>query len=179
MLAYLQNRDTYEHDYTRLIVDNISLCFSTRFPVYPSRQVKEYVHPDKFDYWAKVGDQMGFLYTASGPLIRSSYRAGEFYIKNIVKQRKGKVAQWCDSILCRSPSRIVCWTVLCFSNLLLCTQYNIINIVLLYKMIFVMYRLVDVGIISWHHTCTKRRISSSRRIILRATKCSGQYRWQS
>lgn len=40
-------------------------------------QVKEYVTPEKFDYWKKVGDELGFLYTASGPLVRSSYRAGQ------------------------------------------------------------------------------------------------------
>lgn len=61
--------------------------FLYAFPFSP-KQVKEYVHPDKFKYWAKIGEQLGFLYTASGPLVRSSYRAGEFYIKNIVEQRR-------------------------------------------------------------------------------------------
>jgi lipoic acid synthetase len=31
---------------------------------------------------------MGFLYVASGPLVRSSYRAGEFYLKNIIQKRQ-------------------------------------------------------------------------------------------
>lgn len=31
---------------------------------------------------------MGFLYCASGPMVRSSYRAGEYYIKNILKARE-------------------------------------------------------------------------------------------
>lgn len=53
-------------------------------------KVKEYIHPDKFDYWAKIGNDLGFLYTASGPLVRSSYRAGEYYIKHIIDQRKRK-----------------------------------------------------------------------------------------
>jgi len=30
----------------------------------------------------------GFLYTASGPLVRSSYKAGEFYLKSIVESRQ-------------------------------------------------------------------------------------------
>jgi len=38
--------------------------------------VKEYVHPDKFKYFEELGTKMGFLYTASGPLVRSSYKAG-------------------------------------------------------------------------------------------------------
>ncbi|XP_014674720.1 PREDICTED: lipoyl synthase, mitochondrial-like isoform X1 [Priapulus caudatus] len=51
-------------------------------------KVQEYVTPQKFEYWADVGDKMGFAYTASGPLVRSSYRAGEFYIKNLIEGRK-------------------------------------------------------------------------------------------
>ena len=51
-------------------------------------KVNEFVTPEKFDYWKKVGDKLGFLYTASGPLVRSSYKAGEFFIANIVKSRQ-------------------------------------------------------------------------------------------
>mgnify|MGYP001810736828 CR=1 FL=1 len=50
-------------------------------------KVTEYVTPEKFEYWKEVGDKMGFLYTASGPLVRSSYKAGEFFITNILKRR--------------------------------------------------------------------------------------------
>jgi lipoic acid synthetase len=56
----------------------------------PTKQhlkVKEYVPPEKFEFWEEVGERLGFLYTASGPLVRSSYKAGEFYIKNIVEKR--------------------------------------------------------------------------------------------
>ena len=31
---------------------------------------------------------MGFRYVASGPLVRSSYRAGEFFVRSIVSQLK-------------------------------------------------------------------------------------------
>ncbi len=51
-------------------------------------KVAEYVTPEKFAHWETVGGRMGFLYTASGPLVRSSYKAGEFFIKNIVQARK-------------------------------------------------------------------------------------------
>jgi len=51
-------------------------------------KVVEYVTPEKFSQWEKRGNEMGFLYTASGPLVRSSYKAGEFFIKNIVEKRK-------------------------------------------------------------------------------------------
>lgn len=49
-------------------------------------EVKEYVHPDKFKYFKKRAEEMGFLYAASGPFVRSSYRAGELFIKNIIKK---------------------------------------------------------------------------------------------
>lgn len=46
-------------------------------------KVKEYLSPEKFDEWRLYGDQLGFLYTASGPLVRSSYKAGEYILKKI------------------------------------------------------------------------------------------------
>ena len=51
-------------------------------------KVKEYVPPEKFKFWEEIGNQLGFAYTASGPLVRSSYKAGEFFIKNILKERR-------------------------------------------------------------------------------------------
>ena len=44
-------------------------------------KVKEYIHPEKFKEFEKIGEQMGFQYVASGPLVRSSYKAAEFYIQ--------------------------------------------------------------------------------------------------
>lgn len=83
--------------------------------------MEEYVTPEKFAHWEKVGNEMGFVYTASGPLVRSSYKAGEehippcaagavdthivltcffdflllpgeFFLKNLLKQRKAEAA---------------------------------------------------------------------------------------
>ncbi|NXG26839.1 LIAS protein, partial [Dromaius novaehollandiae] len=53
-------------------------------------KVEEYITPEKFKYWEKVGNDLGFHYTASGPLVRSSYKAGEFFLKNLVEKRKTK-----------------------------------------------------------------------------------------
>lgn len=38
--------------------------------------MREYITPEKFKYWEEIGNGLGFAYTASGPLVRSSYRAG-------------------------------------------------------------------------------------------------------
>ncbi|KAJ4945192.1 hypothetical protein JOQ06_013727 [Pogonophryne albipinna] len=55
-------------------------------------KVDEYVTPEKFAHWEKVGNEMGFVYTASGPLVRSSYKAGEFFLKNLLKKRNTDIA---------------------------------------------------------------------------------------
>lgn len=55
-------------------------------------KVEEYISPEKFKEWQKIAEDMGFLYVASGPLVRSSYRAGEFFMKGIIeKQRRQSV----------------------------------------------------------------------------------------
>lgn len=37
-------------------------------------KVDRYVEPKEFESWKKVAEDMGFLYVASGPLVRSSYK---------------------------------------------------------------------------------------------------------
>ena len=51
-------------------------------------KVHEYVTPDKFAELKRIAEGMGFLYVASGPLVRSSFKAGEFFIENILKKRR-------------------------------------------------------------------------------------------
>jgi lipoyl synthase len=51
--------------------------------------VVEYVSPEKFKYWETVGKQLGFKYVASGPLVRSSYKAGEFFLENLIRTERG------------------------------------------------------------------------------------------
>ena len=46
--------------------------------------------PEAFDRWRDAAQAMGFLYVASGPLVRSSYRAGELFVKNVLRGRKPK-----------------------------------------------------------------------------------------
>jgi len=51
--------------------------------------VTTYIHPDKFNWYEEKGLEMGFDYVASGPLVRSSYRAGEHYLQSCLKHRSG------------------------------------------------------------------------------------------
>jgi lipoic acid synthetase len=39
--------------------------------------VVRYVPPEEFEMWGETARHMGFTSVASGPLVRSSYRAGE------------------------------------------------------------------------------------------------------
>ncbi len=48
--------------------------------------VLRYVPPEEFDYYRERGDDMGFLYVASGPLVRSSYRAGEYFVERVLRR---------------------------------------------------------------------------------------------
>jgi lipoyl synthase len=50
--------------------------------------VKEYIAPEKFDSYRKSIEKMGFAYTVAGPFVRSSYKAGELFIKNMVYSRQ-------------------------------------------------------------------------------------------
>ncbi len=53
-------------------------------------KVEEYVTPEKFSWFASEGEALGFKYVASGPLVRSSYRAGEYFIEKILKGERSE-----------------------------------------------------------------------------------------
>ena len=46
-------------------------------PTKKHMKVDRYVDPAEFDTWRTVAEKMGFLYVASGPLVRSSYKVSE------------------------------------------------------------------------------------------------------
>ncbi|NBX68509.1 MAG: lipoyl synthase [Proteobacteria bacterium] len=49
--------------------------------------VEEYIHPDVFKEYEKVGLEKGFLCVPSGPLVRSSYRAAEKFLEGLLRSR--------------------------------------------------------------------------------------------
>lgn len=49
-------------------------------------EVVRFVHPEEFAAWQGEAEALGFRYVASGPLVRSSYRAGEFYLRALVER---------------------------------------------------------------------------------------------
>ncbi|TLX93981.1 MAG: hypothetical protein E6K96_08830 [Thaumarchaeota archaeon] len=51
--------------------------------------VVEFVRPEVFAKYKELGEEMGFKYVASGPLVRSSYRAGELFISSFIQDGEG------------------------------------------------------------------------------------------
>ena len=50
--------------------------------------VERYVPPQEFEEWKQEAENLGFIYCASGPLVRSSYRAGEFFMTKLLKKQR-------------------------------------------------------------------------------------------
>jgi len=47
--------------------------------------VVRYAHPDEFKLYEERGKEMGFRFIASGPMVRSSYRAAEVFIEGVIR----------------------------------------------------------------------------------------------
>ena len=56
-------------------------------------KVVEFVPPERFDELKSRALDMGFVYCASGPLVRSSYKAGEFFMKHYFDKRRELLKQ--------------------------------------------------------------------------------------
>ncbi|ATW88905.1 lipoic acid synthetase [Halohasta litchfieldiae] len=82
----------YDHEIYQTLSDlrnvNVDIVTLGQY-LQPSRShldVFEYVHPDAFDTWQTVAeDELGFLYCASGPMVRSSYKAGELFVDALLR----------------------------------------------------------------------------------------------
>eukprot|EP01041_Mallomonas_annulata_P002556 gene2556-4989_t len=75
-------RDMRAHD-----VDILTLGQYLR-PTDHHLSVVEYISPDIFNYYKEQAESLGFKYVASGPLVRSSYKAGEFFMENMIREQK-------------------------------------------------------------------------------------------
>ncbi|KAJ1489413.1 lipoic acid synthetase, partial [Baffinella frigidus] len=50
--------------------------------------VEDYVTPQAFAELQAIGEELGFKYVASGPMVRSSYKAGEFFLEHMIKTER-------------------------------------------------------------------------------------------
>lgn len=51
--------------------------------------VAAFVTPGRFEEWRVRAMSLGFLFCASGPLVRSSYKAGEMFVERYLRARSG------------------------------------------------------------------------------------------
>jgi lipoic acid synthetase len=51
-------------------------------------RVEEYVHPSTFEHYRELGESLGFRFVTAGPLVRTSYRAGEFFMENLIRKTR-------------------------------------------------------------------------------------------
>jgi lipoic acid synthetase len=56
--------------------------------------VERFVTPEEFEKWRVFGqEEIGFRYVASGPMVRSSYKAGEFFVEGMLKRDRERMEQ--------------------------------------------------------------------------------------
>jgi lipoyl synthase len=58
--------------------------------------VVRYVDPEEFEEYRQAGTELGFQYVASGPLVRSSYRAAEAFLKGKLQKLRGEKVAYSD-----------------------------------------------------------------------------------
>lgn len=56
-------------------------------------EVVRFAEPAEFADWQKRAEALGFAYCASGPMVRSSYRAGEHYLRGLATLRQKSLEQ--------------------------------------------------------------------------------------
>ena len=57
-------------------------------PTQKHLKVTRFVEPAEFERYERMGLDLGFTYVASGPLVWSSYKAGEFFIRNHLERQR-------------------------------------------------------------------------------------------
>lgn len=57
-------------------------------------EVREYLPPDKFEYYRKKAIDLGFLHVVSGPLVRSSYLADTFIPEKMISISSVEACKW-------------------------------------------------------------------------------------
>ncbi len=57
-------------------------------PTWQHLPVERFVPPEEFEELREQGESRGFRFVASGPLVRSSYRAGELFVENLIRTER-------------------------------------------------------------------------------------------
>ena len=91
MLGLGETRDELRRTMADLRANGVDVVTFGQYlrPTEKHLSVVEYVHPDVFEELREEAvSEFGFEYCASGPMVRSSYKAGEFYLQNLLEKRR-------------------------------------------------------------------------------------------
>ena len=91
MLGLGETRDELRRTMADLRANGVDVVTFGQYlrPTEKHLSVVEYVHPDVFDELRdEAVNEFGFEYCASGPMVRSSYKAGEFYLQNLLEKKR-------------------------------------------------------------------------------------------
>ena len=53
--------------------------------------VERYYSPEEFKFLDEAAVKAGFMYVAAGPMVRSSYKAAEFFLEGVVRRARDAV----------------------------------------------------------------------------------------
>jgi lipoic acid synthetase len=84
-------------------------------------KVERFITPEEFSGWQTVAEELGFLYVASGPLVRSSYRAGEFFMKALIQKERPQ-EQLSNSHKIESRLKVQNWGLLSYKQALVAQE---------------------------------------------------------
>lgn len=89
MLGFGETASQIESTLQRLRENAVDIVTFGQYmrPTKKHLKVVKYVEPKEFDYWHDRAIELGFRYCASGPLVRSSYKAGESFIQNMLRRK--------------------------------------------------------------------------------------------
>ena len=71
-------------------------------PTPKHHEVMRFVTPETFAMYAREADEMGFIYAASGPLVRSSYKAAEVFVRSVLRPADGDAQQVLEARLVKA-----------------------------------------------------------------------------
>jgi lipoic acid synthetase len=91
MLGLGESRDEVLASMERLRAADVEILTLGQYlrPSANHAPVREFIEPKAFDEFATLGRAMGFLDVAAGPLVRSSYKAGELVAGQLARERRG------------------------------------------------------------------------------------------
>lgn len=92
MLGLGETRDELLKSFDDLLAVGVEVLTLGQYlqPTPRHLKVEEFVPPETFSSLAEEGERRGFAYVAAGPLVRSSYRAGEYFIEKILKGERSQ-----------------------------------------------------------------------------------------